>query len=116
MISFTVWGLITILIHQILILMVKIHRPTIYPISVFKLQLTQLLNRAANVKTENGTIFFSFDEKQFGISCKDSRVVKEPGYEILIDEVTTCQIDRSLMNVCTKDKCEAISTWHDFNS
>ncbi|CAM4194249.1 hypothetical protein ERAQ111492_01730 [Erysipelothrix aquatica] len=116
MIGFTVWGLITILIHQTLILMVKIHRPTIYPISVFKLQLTQLINRASNVNVENGILSFSFDEQQFAISCKDSRVVKEPGYEILIDEVTTCQIDRSLMNVCTKDKCEAMSTRHDFNT
>ncbi|WP_159636427.1 hypothetical protein [Erysipelothrix anatis] len=116
MISFTVWGLITILIHQILILMVKIQRPTIYPISVFKLQFTQLLNRASNINVENGILSFSFDEKQFNVSCNGTRVVKEPGYEILIDEVTTCQIDRSLMNVCTKDKCEAISTWDDFNT
>ena len=57
-------------------------------LDLFKLQLTQLFSLSNNIKIEENSLCFALDTRHFCIEAIDTRLVKKPGYEILLDNVS----------------------------
>lgn len=60
-------------------------------LDVFKLQIEQLLTLSFNHKIEDSQFCFDLDIRRFCIITDANRIVKTPGYEILLDDVSEVQ-------------------------
>lgn len=73
-------------------------------VDVFKLQIRQYLLGAGNVQFEGDSIIGSFDNKPFVIAYDRNRLVKTPGYEILLEGVKSVSRVGRCLNVETQDQ------------
>lgn len=62
-------------------------------LDVFELQLSQLIHRSYNVDIEEDQLCFTLDTRDFCLVFDNDRLVKTPGYEILIDNVSGIRWD-----------------------
>ncbi|MBV1709027.1 MAG: hypothetical protein KMY54_04145 [Erysipelothrix sp.] len=62
-------------------------------LDVFELQLNQLLHQSYNFKQKDDHFCFTLDIRDFCIVFENERLVKTPGYEILIDNISEIQWD-----------------------
>ncbi|PKM87897.1 MAG: hypothetical protein CVU85_04985 [Firmicutes bacterium HGW-Firmicutes-10] len=60
-------------------------------LDVFKLQLDQMFSRSKNFELVENQLCFNLDLRHFCLVNENSRLVKKPGYEILIDSVIEIQ-------------------------
>lgn len=60
-------------------------------LDVFKLQLDQMFSRSKNFELVDNQLCFNLDARHFCLVDENSRLVKKPGYEILIDGVIEIQ-------------------------
>lgn len=56
-------------------------------LDLFKLQIEQVLARSKNFKLEDQSLCFNLDYRYFCIENVDKRLIKKPGFEILLDNV-----------------------------
>jgi competence protein ComGF len=56
-------------------------------LDLFKLQIAQVLERSKNFKLEDQSLCFNLDYRYFCIENVDKRLIKKPGYEILLNNV-----------------------------
>ena len=56
-------------------------------LDVFKLQVEQLMTLSFNHMIEDSQFCFDLDVRRFCLLTDENRIVKTPGYEILIDDV-----------------------------
>jgi hypothetical protein len=57
-------------------------------LDVFKLQIEQLLTLSNNHLIEDSQFCFDLDIRRFCIITDENRIVKTPGYEILLDDAS----------------------------
>jgi hypothetical protein len=62
-------------------------------LDVFELQLSQLIQRSYNLEIKDDQLCFALDTRDFCIFFDNDRLVKTPGYEILIDNVSGIRWD-----------------------
>jgi hypothetical protein len=62
-------------------------------LDVFKLQFEQLTMRSKNFSIENDQLCFDLDIRRFCVKSDRNRLIKIPGYEILLDEVFDIQLE-----------------------
>lgn len=60
-------------------------------LDVFKLQIEQLMILSVNHMIEDYQFCFDLDIRRFCIVTDGNRIVKTPGYEILLDDVSNVQ-------------------------
>lgn len=74
---------------------------------IFLLQIKQLLQRSHNIKYEDNAITFTYNLKEFEISHHQNRLVKRPGYEILLMNVISIQNNGEcfLIKTDSRDLC-----------
>lgn len=74
---------------------------------VFLLQIRQLLLRANHVVYEEGLIRFTYNMTEFEISHHNNRLVKRPGYEILLMNVVAIsnELDCFVVRTEKRDLC-----------
>jgi competence protein ComGF len=65
--------------------------PTISQLDVFILQFDQLLTLSTNFRLLDEQLCFDLDIRSFCIKNDENRLVKTPGYEILLDDVNHIQ-------------------------
>lgn len=53
-------------------------------LDMFKLQMDQLLSISKNHEIKNNALCFDLDLRHFCLEFKDKRLVKKPGYEIVL--------------------------------
>lgn len=71
---------------------------------VFNLQIKQLLQRANHVVFDNGMISFTYNMTHFEITHHNNRLVKRPGYEILLSDVVSVTNDIKCFYVVTEKR------------
>ena len=71
---------------------------------VFQLQIRQLLLRSNQVSFGDDIITFLYNENKFEISFHNNRLVKRPGYEILLMDVMAIRNDEYCFVIITKSK------------
>lgn len=57
-------------------------------LDVFKLQIEQLMSVSFNPMMEESQFCFDLDIRRFCLINDENRIVKTPGYEILLDDVS----------------------------
>lgn len=62
--------------------------PYITQLDLFKLQLEQIISRSENQIIESHFLCFDLDVRRFCIETFENRLVKTPGFEILLDHVS----------------------------
>lgn len=72
---------------------------TVDQVDVFGLQIRQFLNQASNVEIIDSSIVGSYNDKEFEIFFDRNRLVKRPGYEILLMDVIGVDIKGNCFNV-----------------
>ena len=71
---------------------------------IFQLQVKQLMLRSNHISFDEKKITFMYSEKEFEISYHNNRLVKRPGYEILLMDVIAVRNDVHCFVVITKSK------------
>lgn len=69
-------------------------------------QISKILFTAKDIQVSDSLIYTNEDDKQFTISLDNGRVVKEPGFDILIhnvDELSFYQNDRNIYMELNRD-------------
>lgn len=69
-------------------------------------QISKILFTAKDIQVSDSLIYTNEDDKQFTISLNNGRVVKEPGFDILIhnvDELSFYQNDRNIYMELNRD-------------
>lgn len=79
--------------------------PTISQEDLFKVQLLQSLSRASNIMYEDNEISYNYNNEVFVIKQHKSRIIREPGYEILLEGVLSFTVNNYFVRVCAKDGC-----------
>jgi hypothetical protein len=67
--------------------------PFVSQVDVFKLQLEQLVSLGTNFHIKDQQLCFDLDVRHFCFKTEDNRIVKIPGYEILLDDVTNIRLE-----------------------
>jgi hypothetical protein len=62
-------------------------------LDVFNLQFEQLIMRGNNYVLEDDQLCFDIDTRRFCVKYDHQRLVKTPGYEILLDEVIEVRLE-----------------------
>jgi hypothetical protein len=62
-------------------------------LDIFKLQFEQLTMRSKNFFLENDQLCFDLDIRRFCVKSDRNRLIKIPGYEILLDEVFDIRLE-----------------------
>lgn len=95
------------LIFFVLKIMLKTTVPKVDQIDVFKVQLTQSISRSNDVQYLESEIHYVYDNELFIVKRHGNRIIREPGYEILLEDVVSFEIHDGVF-VCTKEKCVEI--------
>jgi hypothetical protein len=68
-------------------------------LDVFRLQLDQMFLRSRNFEVNENQLCFDLDVRFFCLVAENDRLVKKPGYEILIDGVSEIQWDLNKVEI-----------------
>ncbi|QIK70152.1 type II secretion system protein [Erysipelothrix sp. HDW6C] len=94
-----------LLIYSILMTMTRTVVPQIEQHDIFQRQLQQLINRSGCVIYAGDKLMLYYDNEVFEIMMRDNRIVKSPGYEILLEEVTVFEAKSEIIRYCLKERC-----------
>lgn len=88
LICLVVMSFFTISLSAIALVLTKMpHIQFISQFDVFKLQIEQLLILSKNHLIEESQLCFDLDTRRFCLITDENRIVKTPGYEILLNDV-----------------------------
>lgn len=107
-ISMALVPMIIILSTTLLMVISKTEIKTIRQIRILKLQLLQTFNRASHLEFENSLIRYTWNSTDFVIECDSDRLVRRPGYEILLEKVSKFEIKDESIEICDEVECIVI--------
>lgn len=97
--------LLLLIMAMTLKVMTNTHVHNIDPIDVFKIQLKQSLNRAAKTEFLKDSLTYDYNNQNYLIERDGNRLVRRPGYEILLEPCTHFKAQDTLVEVCNDEKC-----------
>ncbi len=68
-------------------------------LDVFYVQFDQLVTKGKNFRMVKEELCFELDTRTFCIFAENNRLIKKPGYEILLDQVSECKIEATQSKV-----------------
>ncbi len=84
-------GFAFLMIFSLSTIILNIPRPvTLSQLDVFSLQFDQLITLGSNFRITEQGFCFDTDVRTFCIVEDNQRIIKKPGYEILLDNVSSC--------------------------
>lgn len=94
LVSLITMGFLLIIISGISLTLMQIPEiPFVSQLDVFKLQFEQLMSSSTNLHMKDQLLCFELDVRNFCIEITDKRIIKIPGYEILLDDVNNVRLE-----------------------
>lgn len=97
--------LLLMVVSAILKVMISHQNEGILQIEVLELQLRQTLARSSNISLMSESITYSFNNQNFSILRDGNRLIRTPGYEILITNLTKFELLESTVIICDENAC-----------
>ena len=84
-------GFVFLMIFSLSSIVLRLPKPfTLSQLDIFSLQFDQLITYGSNFKISEQGFCFNMDVRSFCIIEENQKIIKKPGYEILLDNVRDC--------------------------
>jgi hypothetical protein len=94
LVSLLVYGFFLMMLSSITFALLNMPKSVfLSQLDVFELQLSQLIHRSYNLEIKDDQLCFALDTRDFCLVFDNDKLVKTPGYEILIDNVSGIRWD-----------------------
>lgn len=96
---------ILIIAMSLLKVMVDYRSEGLPQIEVLDLQLRQTLSRSSSIIFYSDSLTYSYNNQNFTISKDGDRLVRTPGYEILLTDLKSFNIMDKVIEICDEEQC-----------